>query len=757
MRRSLLTVALLAGAIGATAEAPASTAAATPAVAAASVVASPPLSPIATTAAISADGAVVAGRTDIDPNKPYTVYDLTQNTQVNETPFQLLTGDGRHVVSSAEVRTVGGTGVALPPLPDGMTADGVVGASADGGVVLTTGYNNSTLYNSVYASAPGGSTAVDVNGSASGVNLNRGARGAAVSANGRYVSYVHVDFVAGCPFQSAICVFQVYRRDLSDGSATLVSTTAEGTESNGLEQLTRISDDGRFVAFVSDATDLAPGATTAKQRLYRRDIITGRTVLVADDLEFNNAFVLYTMSGDGMRFAYAGKSAVNGAPDVRIADLAAGTNLPLVRFDTTAQPACSTNPVLSGNGRHVLFRSCSTADIQEPAGAPNAAAMQNRLGLATLAPIGETTGYTGVTPSRLYDSRNGEIDTRANLAAGTQVTVTVGGHGGVPADATAAVLNVTVTNAAGPGFVTVWPCDQDRPTASNLNYSAGQTIPNAVIAGLAADGTVCLYTHNAADLIVDVSGSFGATSSYGSAAPLRVLDTRGDENPLTPPTLATGSVTRLAVATLADLPDSATAVTLNVTVTKTAGAGFVTVYPCDTDLPTASNLNYAAGQTVPNAVISQLASDGTVCLYTHNAADLIVDVNGFFTADSGFVGLAPSRLLDSRDGQDDAVPNLAGGSVTTLTVTGPGRLPSGATTAVLNVTVTNPTAAGFVTVYPCDSDLPTASNLNYVAGQTIPNLVVSKLSAAGTVCLYTKAPADLIVDVAGYLGPTPLQ
>ena len=68
---------------------------------------------------------------------------------------------------------------------------------------------------------------------------------------------------------------------------------------------------------------------------------------------------------------------------------------------------------------------------------------------------------------------------------------------------------------------------------------------------------------------------------------------------------------------------------------------------------------------------------------------------------------------------------------------------------VINVTVVDAGGAGFVTVYPCDAPQPLASSLNFTAGQVIPNELVTKLSATGTVCLYTLAATDLIVDVTG--------
>lgn len=82
------------------------------------------------------------------------------------------------------------------------------------------------------------------------------------------------------------------------------------------------------------------------------------------------------------------------------------------------------------------------------------------------------------------------------------------GASGVPNNARAAVLNVTVTGAQGNGYVTVYPCGATRPITSNLNFVAGQTIPNAVIAKIGTDGKVCIYANVGTHLIADVNGYF---------------------------------------------------------------------------------------------------------------------------------------------------------------------------------------------------------------------------------------------------------
>ena len=91
-----------------------------------------------------------------------------------------------------------------------------------------------------------------------------------------------------------------------------------------------------------------------------------------------------------------------------------------------------------------------------------------------------------VNPARLFDSRQGA----GPRSPGSITEVQIAGTGSVPLGATGAVLNVTAVNAAAPGFLSVFPCGTAVPDASNLNYAAGQTIPNAVFARLSADGHV---------------------------------------------------------------------------------------------------------------------------------------------------------------------------------------------------------------------------------------------------------------------------
>jgi alpha-tubulin suppressor-like RCC1 family protein len=399
--------------------------------------------------------------------------------------------------------------------------------------------------------------------------------------------------------------------------------------------------------------------------------------------------------------------------------------------------------------------------------AANAIANPVATNLLTLSGAGQPPAFASLVPARLLDSRPGSITIDGDYAgddvrtADLITVLRVVGRGGVPNDATAVVLNVTVTQAEGTGFITAYPCGSDRPNASNLNYTAGATIANAVIAKVGTNGNVCLYTSAAVQLIADVNAYYRDTSAFASLVPARLLDSRPglstvDHQSEGIGVLGANSITELKVTDRGGVPANATAVALNVTVNQAQASGYVTAYPCGTEQPNASNLNYEAGSTIPNAVIVRIGLGGKVCLYTSAATHLIADVNAYLRDTTTSASVVPARFLDTRPGSAtidhfaEGIGLRAFASVTELRVAGRDGVPADATAVVLNVTVTGPIGNAFVTVFPCGSEQPNASNINYLAGQTIANLVIAKVGDGGNVCIFTLAPGHLIADVNAY-------
>ncbi|MCE9621425.1 MAG: SBBP repeat-containing protein [Actinomycetia bacterium] len=256
---------------------------------------------------------------------------------------------------------------------------------------------------------------------------------------------------------------------------------------------------------------------------------------------------------------------------------------------------------------------------------------------------GEPVGYMPFVPTRLMDTRlggstvDGQFQATGARAAGSTTELQISGRSGIPADTKAVVLNVTATRATGNGFITVYPCGATPPNTSNLNFVAGDTIPNLVIVPVGIAGKICVYTSAATDLIVDVNGYYPAGSDYTPTTAGRLMDTRLGASTVDGQFQATGaraagSTTELQISGRSGIPADTKAVVLNVTATRATGNGFTTVYPCGATPPNTSNLNFVAGDTIPNLVIIPVGTAGKICLYTSAATDLIVDVNGYYPA-----------------------------------------------------------------------------------------------------------------------------
>jgi YVTN family beta-propeller protein len=365
--------------------------------------------------------------------------------------------------------------------------------------------------------------------------------------------------------------------------------------------------------------------------------------------------------------------------------------------------------------------------------------------------------YIPVGPVRVLDTRNGTGGYSSPVGQDGTISLQVTGVDGVPSSGvTAVVLNVTATDPTASSYVTVYPDSTSRPTASDLNFTAGETIANLVTVPVGADGLVDFYNYaGSTDLVADLEGYYtSAGSAYDSAGPVRILDTRNGTGGYTTP-VGPGGTIGLQVDGVAGVPSTGvTAVALNVTATNPTASSYVTVYPDGAARPTASNLNFTAGETIPNLVIVPVGADGKVDFYNFaGSVNLVADLAGYYTSSgsgSEFVALGPVRVLDTRNGTGGYSSAVGPGQTISLPVTGVDGV-SGVTAVVLNVTATSPTASSYVTVYPDGVSRPTASNLNFTPGETIPNLVVVPVGADGDVDFYNNTGSvELVADLEGY-------
>jgi hypothetical protein len=379
--------------------------------------------------------------------------------------------------------------------------------------------------------------------------------------------------------------------------------------------------------------------------------------------------------------------------------------------------------------------------------------------------------YFPLTPARLLDTRFGTGAPQAPLGPNSSLDLTVVGVGGVPATGvTAVMLNVIATDATAPAsFLTVYPAGTPQPLASNLNFGAGTIRTNAVKVAVPTTGDkagkVTIYNlAGSVGVVADVNGWYSANGgavggTYVPQSPARILDTRIGLGGFV---LSPGQTLDLQVTGMGGVPSAGvSAVVLNVTAILNGPESFLTVYPSGTTRPLASNLNPVNGQAVPNLVVARLGTNGRVSIYSNlGFTDVVADVQGWYTATGTTLGatyfpLTPARDLDTRTGvgTGGTIGKMGAGQTLNLLVAGVNGVPlTGVSAVVLNVTAAGHTGADtYMTVFPSGTARPLASNLNVVAGQTIPNLVIARVGTDGRVSIYNNAGAvDVIADVQGW-------
>jgi hypothetical protein len=527
---------------------------------------------------------------------------------------------------------------------------------------------------------------------------NTGIDTVSLNADGRFVAYLNDDFSSpDCSANGgSSCQFDAWRYDTTTFVRERISADSSGSRLNAQIGGLVLSGNGKVATF------FAQNDPTDRVRVYRKNLESGELREIAS-YPFSSSAGAFppSISDDGDRVAYSGTASSDPRYGFRDAFVYERSSDSTIRLTTrTKWPT-----LISGDGTTVIY---------------------NELPADSDVPVQMIAHFPGTIAPRV-----------AAVPAKTSITVPLTG---IPEGAKAAIVNLTIVGPEAAGYATAWPCDEARPNTSNLNFSAGQTVANAVIMKPSAANTLCIYTDAAADILVDVSGDLSSGNSFVGQSPSRLLDTR-DANPA--PNLRVGDIA--TVGTAGSFNADADSVVLNVTATNAAAAGFVTAWPCDQPRPNVSSVNFVPGTAVPNLVIAKTSADHTVCLFTDQPVDLIADLSGWFPAGNSYHGLTPLRLFDSR--KPGSGPQLA--SATAAVNTDP-RVPTDAEAVVLNLTGTNPTAAGFGTAYPCSQTQPSTSNLNFVAGQTVPNLVITKPSSNGTTCLFSSAPIDYIVDSNGY-------
>jgi hypothetical protein len=433
------------------------------------------------------------------------------------------------------------------------------------------------------------------------------------------------------------------------------------------------------------------------------------------------------------------------------------------------------------------------------------------LSSATLLPTFAEPGLVhALSPTRICDSRadnpsdlggqalqcsDGSRGSR--LVANRILTIAVTDAFDVPAaGVTAVMLNVTTTDAAAGGSLTVFPGDQSPPSSPSLFFLPGRDSSTFVQVSTGSTGTVSLVASATTDVVVDLEGYVSSTQGDGGGryrpvgargSGARVCATVPPVGASSPPSpcgsdggpgnvLAPGSPVTMVLAGQDGVPASgASAALLSVAVRDPAGPGHLSAYPADRPAGVAAVLNFTTGTPSVNQVVVPLSSTGSVTFSSSAPTDLAVRLLGYFAAGAAASGgeytpeITPVRICDTRGGNPSGLeppatqcnpavsagrdlPLRAGGS-RSVRVVGLGYVPTEARAVVLVVTALPGSAPGYLSVDP-DGPGALPADLTYLGGVAQTGTVTATLSSAGSVRVANVGPqsANVVVDLVGWYG-----
>lgn len=351
-----------------------------------------------------------------------------------------------------------------------------------------------------------------------------------------------------------------------------------------------------------------------------------------------------------------------------------------------------------------------------------------------------------IAPTRVMDTRSGLGVRVGRLSPEEILPLRIDGVVGGPA--TTVFLNLTAVGADEPGYVTAWPCDQEKPTTSMVNFFAGAgATPNMAVLAYPAEG-VCFSASTPVHLVVDITAITTAGEVSG-IAPNRLLDTREGQS------LTAGIERAIPVAGTKGVPADAAAAAVNVTIVQPASPGFAVVKPCGSST-TSSTVNFMGGDIVAHLTFSALSA-GSLCIVSSVDTQVVVDAFAWASASSTVKTLTPDRMLDTRSGIGAPAAAVEHGATVAIAIGGVDEVPDTAGAATVNL-VGIGTADGFLTAWPCDADFPLASTVNLRPNGVASNQATIKLDAGGRICVRPEtadgSSVHIVADVVGYIAQT---
>jgi hypothetical protein len=295
---------------------------------------------------------------------------------------------------------------------------------------------------------------------------------------------------------------------------------------------------------------------------------------------------------------------------------------------------------------------------------------------------------------------------------------------------------------------------------STLNSPEGEVQANAAIVAAGTGGAISAYATDNTDLVLDINGYFVPNTvsnalGFYPMTPCRLVDTR----PGAPSTVITGqliggtSTTLPILSSTCNVPATAQAYSLNLTLVPPGPVAYLTVYPTGESLPVVSTLNDPTGTVLANATIAPAGTGGSIEAFVTQTTNLVVDINGYFApvADGALslYALPPCRVLDSRN--PPGAPPFLGTINANVLGSGCGGT-SAAQAYVFNATVVPQGSLGYLTLWSQGSVQPVVSTLNAYDGEVTSNMAIVPTSNT-EISAYATNNTYLILDMFGYFAP----
>jgi hypothetical protein len=224
--------------------------------------------------------------------------------------------------------------------------------------------------------------------------------------------------------------------------------------------------------------------------------------------------------------------------------------------------------------------------------------------------------FSPAAPTRVLDTR----------VTGKQQVMTVS----APAGATAVAVTLTAVASENVGFISAYPCGGPVPVVANVNWAAGEIVAGAAFVPVAADGTFCVYASNPVDVVVDLTGTFGASGGlrFVPTSPTRMLDTRTNATWRGP--LGVGQTIDVVVA-----PPDAAAVTGTIVLVEPFVDSYLTGTPCGVEPGQTSSVSAPRRAIMANALTVGVTSAapysaGSICVFSYAGAHAVFDTTGWW-------------------------------------------------------------------------------------------------------------------------------